>query len=219
MALHSSRRRSSRRLVLGAAALTALVTTGIGVAASLGVTSAKLTTYVAASSVPGCTSPGTQTASANADSWIDQSSSSSNFGTDAILKVRSQSGGNYRALVRFSLPAQPSGCTVTLATLRLYAVASTTGRTLQALQLASSWSESGVTWSNQPATTGTAATTTSGLGYREWAVTSQVQAMYSGANDGFLVRDQTEDGGGAEQSLHSREKAPDNPPELVITFG
>lgn len=64
-----------------------------------------------------------------------------------------------------------------------------------------------------------AATTPSGTGWRERSVTAQVQAMYSGANNGFLIRDATEGGAGFEQQLHSREKAPDNPPQLVITFG
>lgn len=221
MALHASRRRPSRNLVLGAGALTALVATGIGVAASLGVTSTTLTTYVAASSVPGCTSPGTQTASSDTDSWIDQNSSSDNRGSDSTLKVRSESGSNnMRALVRFALPSLPSGCTVTAATLRLYAASFSSGRTLEAHQIASSWTESGVTWSNQPSVTGTPATTTSGSGWRQWAVTSLVQAMYAGSNHGFRIKDATESAsGGFEQRLHSREKAPDNPPELVITFG
>jgi hypothetical protein len=49
--------------------------------------------------------------------------------------------------------------------------------------------------------------------------------MYSGTNNGFLVRDAEESGAGAEQSFQSREQAPDQsveahkPPELVITFG
>ena len=43
--------------------------------------------------------------------------------------------------------------------------------------------------------------------------------MYTVGNNGFLIRDATEGGGGVQQQLHSREKAPDNPPQLVITFG
>jgi hypothetical protein len=74
-----------------------------------------------------------------------------------------------------------------------------------------------VTWSNQPATTGTAATTTSGSGYRQWSVAAMVGAMYSsGQNNGFLIRDATE-GQDAEQQFHAREKG-DNPPQLVVTF-
>jgi hypothetical protein len=45
-----------------------------------------------------------------------------------------------------------------------------------------------------------------------------VRDMYSGANHGFLIRDSVEDEVGLLQGFHSRENAPDNPPELVITF-
>ncbi len=76
-----------------------------------------------------------------------------------------------------------------------------------------------MTWGNQPATTGTVATTTSGFGYRDWTVTSQVQAMYTpGTNHGFLIRDASENGGGFDQAFNSREKVGDNPPQLVIDF-
>jgi hypothetical protein len=90
---------------------------------------------------------------------------------------------------------------------------------LQALQVAAAWSEGGVTWSNQPGTTGQAATAAAGSGYRVWAVTAQVQSMYAGSNHGFLVRDASEGGGGLEQGFHSREKGTDQPPQLVIAFG
>jgi hypothetical protein len=40
-----------------------------------------------------------------------------------------------------------------------------------------------------------------------------------GANEGFLICDASKNGSGFEQSFHSREKAPDNPPQLVVTFG
>jgi hypothetical protein len=102
--------------------------------------------------------------------------------------------------------------------MRLYAASWTTGRTLEALRIADGWAENTVTWSNQPATTGDAATTSSGSGYREWEVTAQVQAEYeAGSNNGFLIRDAVEGGGGPEQQFHSREKG-ENLPELVITF-
>jgi hypothetical protein len=158
------------------------------------------------------------TLSANADSWIDSGSKSSNKGTDSILKVQAKTGSNLRALVRFDLSSIPPGCTIESATLRLYAASWTNGRTLRALRITSNWTETGVTWSNQPSTTtSSAATTSSGSGYREWNVTSQVQAMYTGSNNGFLIRDANEGGGGSEQQFHSREKGVDMP-QLVITF-
>jgi large repetitive protein len=154
-----------------------------------------------------------------ADSWVLQSDAAKNNGGDSALKVDSKSGGNARALVRFDLPAIPAGCDVVTAKLRLYAASYKDGRTLQAIPLAAAWTETGVTWGNQPATTGTAATTTSGFGYRDWTVTSQVQAMYTpGTNHGFLIRDASENGGGLDQAFNSREKGTDNPPQLVISF-
>jgi parallel beta-helix repeat protein len=166
---------------------------------------------------PSCTGS-TVTVGAAADGWMLQDSASQNYGTDSVLKVDTKSGANARAAVRFNLPAIPSGCQVTTAKLRLYASSYKTGRTLQALRLAAPWTEGALTWGNQPATTGTAATVASGSGYREWTVTSHVQAMYSGANHGFLVRDATENGTGLDQGFHSREKGSDNPPRLVVTF-
>ncbi|WP_165821285.1 right-handed parallel beta-helix repeat-containing protein [Nocardioides gansuensis] len=158
-----------------------------------------------------------QTLTANADAWIDSGSTSSNKGSDSILKVMSKSGGNLRALVRFNLPAMPEGCSVKSATLRLNAKAAAGGRTLQAFQLGGSWTEGGVTWANQPATTGAAVTTSSGTGYREWSVAGMVQGMYTAGNHGFLVRDASENQD-AEQQFTSREDST-NRPQLVLTFG
>jgi parallel beta-helix repeat protein len=166
---------------------------------------------------PTCT-PQTITSGATADSWVLQDSATSNYGDDTILKVDSKSGANARALVSFGLPVIPSGCQVVDVKLRLYASSYKEGRTLQALALAAPWSEGGVTWSNQPAASGAAAEAASVSGYVEWSVTSQVRDMYAGANHGFLIRDSAEGGGGILQGFHSREKAPDQPPELVITF-
>jgi parallel beta-helix repeat protein len=161
----------------------------------------------------------TQTYSANADAWINQGSPSDNKGSDSTLKVMSKSGSNNnRVLVRFALPVTiPQGCVVQSATLRMFAASSSSGRTLQALQVSGTWSENSVTWSNQPSTTGTAATTTSGSGYRQWNVTTQVQSMMtSGVNNGFLIRDAVENQD-REQQFNSREKG-QNMPQLVVTF-
>jgi hypothetical protein len=131
--------------------------------------------------------------------------------------VQSKANDYFRALVRFGLPAVPQGCVIESATLRLFAASTRTGRTLHALRLVGAWSENVVTWANQPPTAGSAAATASGSGYREWNVTSHVQAMVTeGVNHGFLIRDAVE-GQDAEQQFHSREKG-ESPPQLVIRF-
>ena len=204
-----------------AAAAIALVgaLAGTTFSAFSGSTSSAGNTFAAAASFGGCASAGTVTASANIDSWIDQASAGSNFGSDQILKLKRETGSKAnRALVRFNLPAVPSGCTVTGATLRLYAASASTGRTMQALRINASWTESGVRWTGQPGTTGAAATTTSVSGWNQWSVTSQVQAMYSGSNFGFQIRFDTEGNPQAEMQFHARNKGSQHP-ELRITFG
>ena len=91
------------------------------------------------------------TLGANADSWIDQSSPDANKGTDSELKVMSKGpANNIRALVRFTHPALANGCVVTDAKLRLHAGSAAGGRTIEALRVTGGWSESAVTWNNQP---------------------------------------------------------------------
>jgi hypothetical protein len=166
-----------------------------------------------------CVAPIVVTVDANADSWVLQTSPTSNYGNDSTVKVDTKASANARALVRFPLPGGPNGCRVVGAELRLYATSAKAGRTLEAVRVAGNWTEGAVTWANQPAVVGPAATAASGEGWRGWTVTSQVQSMYTEGNFGFLVRDLAENGVGIEQQFHSREKSADNPPQLVITFG
>jgi hypothetical protein len=161
------------------------------------------------------------TAAVDADAWIDEHAPTDNHGDASTLKVMSRaSSENSRAVVRFTLPQAPAGCLVESATLRLYSDgAPDVPRTLQALRLSSAWEENSVTWGNQPATVGPAAEAPAAMGYVQWNVTSQVQAMFSGeGNHGFLIRHAIEnDSPGAEEGFFSKEKR-ENPPELVLTF-
>jgi hypothetical protein len=153
-----------------------------------------------------------------------ESSSTSNYGDDTVLKVESKLATNARALVRFAMESSiPDGCQVTGAVLRLYAASYKEGRTLVAATLDEDWSEENVSWATQPGTDEESqpATSSSGQGYIEWNVTTQVQGVAAeGATDnhGFLIRDAAEGGGGVDQGFNSREKMPDNWPQLVVTF-
>jgi large repetitive protein len=211
------------RLLLSLAAVLAVVALVAGVSGTTfsafsGSTSNAGNTFAAAASFGGCSSAGTVTASANIDSWIDQNSPGSNFGGDQILKLHKQTNRAARALVRFALPGVPSGCSVTAATLRLFAASSNGSETVQALRINGSWAENTVRWNNQPATAGTAATTTGAAGWNHWSVTAHVQAMYAGANNGFMIRYQSEGNPSREMQLHARDKGSEHP-QLLITFG
>lgn len=158
------------------------------------------------------------TTTAAADSWVGQNEPTTAHGTDTTLRARSKAYANARTLVRFPLPAIPTGCQIAGAKLRLYTSTAATGRTLYLNRLAASFTESSVTWNNQPAVTGTAASATSRAGWVEWSATDQVKAMYAGGNHGFRVRDAGESAGtAAEQRFNSRENTT-NRPELIVTF-
>ncbi|HEY9379057.1 MAG TPA: DNRLRE domain-containing protein [Jiangellaceae bacterium] len=199
MALLSTGPGPFRCLVLGAGALTALVATGIAFAALLGVTSESVTVHTAASNI----SPTICTLSAaDADSYVSSGSTSSNFGTATTLNVQASGilGSDMRTFVEFSLSSCsiPASSLVTAASLELYLYAApTAGRTYDAHRVTASWTETGITWSNQPGAAG-AATSSVSTGTTDnvrltWDVTSDVQAFVDGtANNGWRIRDQDE---------------------------
>jgi predicted ribosomally synthesized peptide with SipW-like signal peptide len=213
-------RRLAATVVAWSLGVAAGLGTGSTLAAFSSTTSNGVNDFTAASSF--CASPGAQTLMGEADATVDQGNANSNFGGSSTLVVRSAQTlfllpNNARSFVRFPLPAVPAYCTLTGATLRLNASSAQTGRTLQAFRAAAAWSESTLTWNNQPGVTGTAATTPSGLGWREWDVLAHVQAMYASQNDGFVVRDSQEGALSANtQTFSSRQGA--IPPQLVLTF-
>ncbi|MDQ3866681.1 MAG: DNRLRE domain-containing protein [Actinomycetota bacterium] len=170
----------------------------------------------------GCADPGSRTVTATADTYVRQGTpgGGSNFGTATAMYVQPQSGSNRRSLVRFDLPVLGTGCSVTGATLRLFLSATGGARGLNVYQADSPWNETAVTWNTgQPGVTGSPASATTGAAgaWLQWGVTSIVQAMYSGANNGFVVRDANENSGTILQTFDTRETA--NDPELVVTFG
>lgn len=152
---------------------------------------------------------------------MNQASVGSNFGTATSTTVSSRNGSrNQRAFVRFNLPAVPAGCGVAFAKLRLSASAASAGRTLNVQAPSAAWAESGgggLTWTNQPAVTGTTQGAVAATGFVEWSVTDQVRGQYTN-NFGFRISDATEDDAtGRTQTFSSREAA-SNTPQLLITF-
>ena len=56
-----------------------------------------------------------------------------------------------------------------------------------------------------------------GAGWQVWTVTTQVQGMYAGTNNGFGLSDQTENGAVFDQQYSSREGA--DIPQLIVNWG
>ena len=169
----------------------------------------------------------TNVLTATADAHVDADSSSNvsdenqNGATNTYLDVWAD-GNDRRSLVNFALPTVPAGCTITSATLAFTTISGATGRTLHASRATATWTETGVTWNNQPAVATPAATASSTAtvgAVVSFTVTSQVQAMYPSSAFGFVVKDSTE-AGTAYQRYHSRESTSTTKrPKLTVVIG
>ena len=225
--MRAGRDRKGWRVALVAiSGLVVSLTSVTAFAALLTTTAANLSVFKP-TNLPGCRLPGAQTLIAAQDSYADQDAPTTTNGSSINLFVMSKTtllglGGddNRRSYVQFMLPSLPQACVVRAATLRLHAKSAANGRTIQAFRANGAWAEGTLTWNNQPGGTGAAATSASGTGWRTWTVTAHVQQMYAGTNNGFMLRDATENDGtsGHSQNYHSSEDTL-NRPELIVTIG
>jgi hypothetical protein len=169
---------------------------------------------------PSCVAS-TQTIGPSADSWIDIRNPSNIHGTATTMEVRPEANRQRRALVKFPLPAVPTGCVVTAATLRLNATASQAA-TLRAVRAGAPWVESTVSGGDMPGPSGNGTAATAALGWVEWDVLGQVKGLYQAHDYGFMVRDHNDGGSGgtATNVFATREHGTATlHPQLVLTFG
>jgi hypothetical protein len=155
-----------------------------------------------------------------ADAYVrDGASASTNFGTDTTLVIKnSTSGFNRRAFLKFDLTAVSS---VSLAKLRLFgSFAATTGTSpVTAHQVAdTSWSETGITWNNQPAIGAAMTTVSVGITAQvwEWDVTSYLQAQKAAGKTSVTLELENDVSAPQPVNLNSREAA-SNTPQLVVS--
>jgi hypothetical protein len=146
------------------------------------------------------------------DSYVNQASGNTNSGTATTLSVQSGTSlaKNRRAFIKFDLtkcsPAIPSTASVKQAYLRLYVTAVPTAcRSLDIFSATASWTETGITWNNQPAVSATrtdviqvgaapCTNSTANAYVNGWNVTVDVAAFVAGTstNNGWMMRDDAE---------------------------
>ncbi len=201
----------------------------VGFAAALAIAPQKLTVYAATSSVPASTC--TLSTSA-ADTYADQGSSGSNFGTAATMHVRSGTtllllADNKRSFVRFDLASCsiPSDARVLTARMSLFlSTAPSSSRTYQAHRITQSWGETTLDWGNQPGTasvaTASVETGTTANVSREWDVAADVRAFVAGTapNHGWRIKDAVESASGESRFSTRDDTTASRRPTLVVTY-
>lgn len=166
----------------------------------------------------------TLTLTATADSYVQQSASTTNYGTDPELRLRDgvahASGGGWReTLVRFNPSSIPAGAMIASAVLRLNTTLiynANTDSGVRAYRITGSWSETGVTYGNRPghAAAPESATPVTSTGWKSWDVTNLVRSWLSGTQTNHGIKLRAELGGWL--SFGSRESA--NRPQLLVTL-
>jgi hypothetical protein len=236
--MSATRRRSWR--VLCAAIGLALAGAPFAVASPIGLASKQLTVI---NTCVLTANPSTTTVAA--DSEVRQNSATTNFGTATSMGVASASAANRRAYVRFDLtrcvPSIPASASVKLATLRLFVTALPTAcRTHDIFRVSSSWTETAITWNNQPPGTAinnppTAQRTdsidvgaspcqnsTNNRYVSGWDVTADVAAFVaaSATNNGWMIRDDVEGSATARTGTYATKNLGTlaRAPQLVVTY-
>jgi hypothetical protein len=181
-----------------------------------------------------------------ADSSVREGNGTTNYGSLNSVNVTSQTSVNRRTYIRFDLtkcsPAIPSTASVELATLRLF-ISQMTGvcRTHDIFKVGAAWTETGLTWNNQPFGTtqnnpATASRTasldegtptgcqnpTNNSYVSGWNVTTDVQSFVSGAstNNGWMIRDDAEASSTGRATTYSTREINDvtQAPQLIVTY-
>jgi hypothetical protein len=200
-------------------------------AATLTITSTMLTsvTHVVSSPVT-CTLTNSPAKRAS-DAYVDESLASSNFGSAATLNVKSSLALlRQYTFIQFNLSACsiPAGANVQSATLSLVLVsAPTTSRTYTVSRASGAWSETKITWNDQPAVDSTPSLTfsvgtTSNVSYT-LTVTRDIQDFVAGTvgNNGWRIIDSDSLLGTASfagQFASSENTTTANRPTLQITY-
>ncbi len=144
-----------------------------------------------------------------ADATAGEQNKNTNFGTFDTLRVRSQGGNSFRAFLKFDLSGVAG--TITAAKLRLFVTdESTNGGNV--FPVSSTWTETGLTWNNQPSLPGTSSASLGAVSANTWKEID-VSASVSGTG---LVSLALSGGSSNLAIFSSREGA--NRPELVLTI-
>jgi hypothetical protein len=235
----TARRRRFAPVLAVVVALTTITTTA-AVASTFPIASKTLTVFKTCNLTA---NPSTTTVTL--DSEVRQASATSNFGTATTMPIASAASANRRVYVKFDLtkcsPLIPATASVKAASVRLFvSTLPTACRTYDIFDVTASWTETAITWNNQPFGTAinnpASGTRTSSLNVGTspcqnqtansylsgFDVTVDVAGFVAGTvtNNGWMIRDDVEGSATARtgtlsaKNLNTLAQAP----QLVITY-
>jgi hypothetical protein len=156
----------------------------------------------------------------SADTYVrDGSSATKNFGTDAVLALKSnpQTGLNRHIFLKFDVSGLTSASGAKLRLFGQFTAATGTSPVTVHAQNSDSWTETGLTWNNQPAVGSAVVTIPVGLTakYWEWDLTAFVQNQIATGQHTLSLELQNESTTSDPANFNSRE-ASSNGPQLVV---
>lgn len=162
------------------------------------------------------------------DSFIMENASGNNYGSYALISVRSLLDSDVRSLLKFDLSEIPATAVVLEAKLYLYYyewfTGDPVGRQYDLHRALEDWNEGTVTWANQPSHHGDIegyAIVPSAYDWMIWDIKTLVQKWVEGTypNYGVKLKDHTEDSATAYASrLYSKETEEPEKPYLYVKY-
>jgi hypothetical protein len=163
------------------------------------------------------------TLNCNADTYIDEQNSATNYGNASTLLVKSNTNGNARTYIGFPIQNIPFGSVIINASLTVYINQSSSSlRKLVIHRVDQQWDEDTMTWENQPwwaqdVDTVTVSPTASQVTFDVTPVLREYSSM-GWPLTGFVIRDEVEwDWRSSELSLASKENPSQSGAVLNVT--
>jgi chitodextrinase len=160
--------------------------------------------------------PTTLTLTPDADANVKEASATTNFGNDTTLKADGGAGAQIAIYMKFTVSGVAAGQTVKSAVLRLYVPTDGTVDGPPLFGAAdTTWTETGITWSNRPPANTTATTDVGAIAAGTW-VEYTVTPLVTGNGTYTLVLGPSTTTDGV---VFNSKEATSNKPQLVVTLG
>ena len=150
------------------------------------------------------------------DAYIYAGNPNDNYGSSPNLAVGYAGGSEMRMLIKWDLSSLPNCINVTDAQIRLYQTTTNSSITTDIYRINCSWSQTSVTWNNQPCTLGWygSQTFSSTSGVKYVPATNLVNDWLANSNNGIMFKINL----GSSYQMFDSKEASGSDPRLIITY-